>query len=400
MRVIVALETRLSRTPDERIWSTSWSEYSFWLRYLEVFAEVCVLARVHDVPAAPPNAHPADGPGVHISAVPYFVGPWQYLHRGLAVRRTVQATLHSGDAAILRIPGTIATSLWGALQARRQPYAAEVVGDPYDVFAPGASHSYLRPFWRWHFTRHLRRQCAGAAAAAYVTEQFLQTRYPPAANAYATGCSDIDLLDDAFAAAPHTPPRDGRRLEVVFVGTLQQLYKRPDVLVEAVAAVVRSGLDVGLTFVGDGQHRAALEQRSRQLGIGERVRFAGQLPGVRAVRAELDRADLFVLPSRQEGLPRALVEAMARGLPCVASTVGGIPELLPLEVLVPPGDVDALAARMRAVLTHPKQMTELAARNLARAHDFHANRLRTRRRAFYEAVRERTLEWQRRADRR
>ena len=62
--------------------------------------------------------------------------------------------------------------------------------------------------------------------------------------------------------------------------------------------------------------------------LRDRVRFRGQLTTPVDVRAELDRADLFVLPSRQEGLPRAMIEAMARALPCIGSSVGGIPELL------------------------------------------------------------------------
>ena len=116
--------------------------------------------------------------------------------------------------------------------------------------------------------------------------------------------------------------------------------------------------------------------------------FAGRLPAGDAVRAALDRADLFVLPSRTEGLPKALLEAQARGLPCLASDVGGIPELLPSEDLVPAGNVAALARKMREVLAAPQRRQAMAARNLAQAREYHANTLCVRRRAFYEAVRD------------
>ena len=93
---------------------------------------------------------------------------------------------------------------------------------------------------------------------------------------------------------------------------------------------MQAGHDLTLRVVGDGKRRPDLEALAAQLNCRERIVFAGQLPST-AIIGELDRADLFVLPSRQEGLPRAMIEAMARALPCIGSDVAGFPELLPLE---------------------------------------------------------------------
>src|SRR5205809_1714074 len=121
-----------------------------------------------------------------------------------------------------------------------------------------------------------------------------------------------------------------------------------------------------MVIVGSGGYQAQLEARAAALGIGTRVQFRGQLAAAEAVRAELDRADLFVLPSRQEGLPRAMIEAMARGLPCIGSTVGGIPELLAAEDMVPPNDASALARKIREVLADPSRLARMSVRNLAK----------------------------------
>ena len=177
------------------------------------------------------------------------------------------------------------------------------------------------------------------------------------------------------------------------IGSLSQLYKAPDVLIDAVAACTREGLDLRLTIVGDGKERPVLEARARALGLGPRVRFLGQLPAGEAVRAELDRADLFVLPSRQEGLPRAMVEAMARALPCIGSTVGGIPELLPPEDLVPPGDVGTLARKIREVVGDPDRMARMSARNLEKARQYGEDLLLERRVAFYRHIKACTQAW-------
>jgi glycosyltransferase involved in cell wall biosynthesis len=183
---------------------------------------------------------------------------------------------------------------------------------------------------------------------------------------------------------------------VVLVGSLEQLYKGPDVLIEAAALCAGFGLHFRITIVGDGRHRTELEALAHARGLTDRIRFTGNLPPGNAVRAELDRADLFVLPSRTEGLPRALIEAMARGLPCIASAVGGVPELLAPSELVTPGDKSALACKLRDVLTDPQRLARLSAENLDKAREFHCGVLQVQRSAFYGVVRDATRAWQQR----
>ncbi len=142
-------------------------------------------------------------------------------------------------------------------------------------------------------------------------------------------------------------------------------------------------------MVGDGAYREYLENLANKLGIKAKVKFLGQLPH-EVVLQQLKEADLFVLPSRQEGLPRAMIEAMACGLPCIGSTVGGIPELLPSEDLVPPGDIGALARKIEEVVRNPARMCQMAERNLHTAQDYRPEVLQVRREQFYKKVRELT----------
>jgi glycosyltransferase involved in cell wall biosynthesis len=365
--------------------------HRFWTRYREVFDQVRVVTRVREVDR--PGPWRADGPGVSFVAVPDYVGPWQYLRRARQVRRAVAGGLGPGDAVILRVSSQLAAVLEALLRPAGRPYGVEVIGDPYDVFAPGAVRHPLRGFFRWWFTRQLRRQCAGACAASYVTESALQRRYPASPGAFSCPCSSVDLPEAAFVPAPRQPRPAGGPWTLLFVGTLAQLYKAPDVLIDAVASCRAGGLDVRLAVLGDGRHRAELEARAQSRGLGPHAQFLGQLPTGEAVRARLDQADLFVLPSRQEGLPRALVEAMARGLPCIGSTAGGIPELLPAEDRVPPGDALALARKISEVLNDPERRAKMSARNLATAREYHEEALRPRRVTFYEHVRKGTEEW-------
>jgi len=414
MNLIVALEQRFEGTPDGRVWTLGPFANSFWQRYLDVFEHVRVVARVRRVAAPTPGWVRTDGPGVSFVPVTYYLGPWQYLRCRRRILADVRGVVGPSDAVILRVGSQVAACLEPQLRRSGRPYAVEVVSDPYDVFSPGAVRHPLRPFFRWWFPRQLRRQCTEACAAAYVTKHALQRRYPPgqcfstyyssvemreasnvprAGRVLSTYYSDVELPEMAFASPlrPTSPTNSSIRL--IFVGTLDQLYKAPDVLLDAVGQCFREGIDLELIWVGRGMYQPQLEARAKALGLGLRVRFLGQLPAGEAVRGELDRADLFVLPSRQEGLPRAMLEAMARGLPCIGSTVGGIPELLPAEDLVPPGDAVALAAKIREVARDPERMARMSARNLAKAEEYRDDALRERRLAFYRHVRESTETW-------
>jgi glycosyltransferase involved in cell wall biosynthesis len=117
------------------------------------------------------------------------------------------------------------------------------------------------------------------------------------------------------------------------------------------------------------------------------------LPSQRHVRDELDRADLFILASRTEGLPRAMLEAMARALPCIGTRVGGIPELLDDDDLVDSGDVTGLAGKIREVAGDRARIGRMSARNLEVASGYRAEILNARRKQFFEHIRQVTAEW-------
>lgn len=140
------------------------------------------------------------------------------------------------------------------------------------------------------------------------------------------------------------------------IGSVGCLAARKDyaTLVDALAILARRGRPFRVTLVGDGPERAALEARVGALGLSERVRFLGERPDVERL---LPAMDLFVLSSREEGIPNALLEAMAAARPSVATAVGGTPEVLEDGTtgwLVAPGSPALLAERLDEALAHPE----------------------------------------------
>lgn len=142
----------------------------------------------------------------------------------------------------------------------------------------------------------------------------------------------------------------GRGKRLLFVGRLAAAKGLP-ILLEALSQIDGVALDVA----GDGPERPMLEQKARTLGLLERVKFLGY-QSQQQVRELLNETDLFVLSSFAEGVPVVLMEAMAAGVPVVATRIAGIPELVENGVngsLVAPGDVIATVDAIRRLLDDP-----------------------------------------------
>jgi glycosyltransferase involved in cell wall biosynthesis len=393
MRLCITTELRVERTPDSAIWTTTAMAYDFWRRYLSVFDEIRVIGRVHDVERASASWKRANGEGVEFFGLPYYVGPKEFLRKRRSVARAVRAAIDKSDAMLFRVSSPIAACARPVLRGGR-PHGLEIVGDPYDVFAPGSVDHAFRPFFRFWFTEQLKRQCRAASVTAFVTERTLQERYPPNPKAFTTNYSSVELPEHAFAAAPKRfPEQQPSPLRILSIGSMEQRYKGFDVLIHAITLCRAHGMPIQLVLVGDGRYRTELVEQTRRSGVSDIVYFRGNLPGGESVRAELDAADLFVLPSKTEGLPRVMIEAMARGLACLGSDVGGIPELLSNEDLVPVADAQALAAKIELTFHDPERMNRMAERNFRRARDYQDCKVNARRIEFLKELRTMTEAW-------
>jgi glycosyltransferase involved in cell wall biosynthesis len=158
-----------------------------------------------------------------------------------------------------------------------------------------------------------------------------------------------------LAARSEARARLGLPADALLIGCVGRLSpeKGHALLLQAMAELAQAGLNATVVICGDGPERGNLEARRRALGIADRVVLTGYVAGIESL---LSAFDIFALPSYSEGLPRALLEASAAGIPAVASAVGGIPELIRSEetgLLVPAGDAEALAQALSRLIENP-----------------------------------------------
>lgn len=391
MRLIVTSEERFARSADGSIWTRGACASRFWLRYLEVFQEVIVVARIINRDVISEEWRRSDRPGVTFWALPHYLGPTGFARHYRQLRRGLSQAFESHDAILFRSPSPIAALAQREIKSGR-PYAVEIVGDPFDAFAPKALNHPARPLVRWYLTHHLVRQCGSATAVAYVTKGSLQQRYRAAPDAFTTSYSSIDLDETAFIDQPRSLPSHNC-YRLISVGSMDAQYKGFDVLIDALRLMRQRGVPVELTLVGDGRFRPVYQQHASRLNLEQFVTFSGHLPAGDAIRHQLDNTDCFVLASKSEGLPRAMIEAMARGLPCVGTSVGGVPELLHPDCVVPPNDPGQLCEKILSLLQNQERYIENSARNLARAREYHLAVLAARRNSLYSYLHSETARW-------
>lgn len=354
-----------------------------WERYLSVFDDVVIVARVKTSNQGDlENKFRSDGPRISFLELPYYIGLSQFVKQRNKIIRIMNESFNSGNAYIFRVPGLLGGLASKILNKKKIPYGVEVVGDPFDVFnGKGIKQKFLQKTGvRW-----LKQIVKGASAALYVTKSALQTRYPVAKGVFTTNASNVILDDDLIVknttSSFHSPIR------LLSVGMLSQMYKAPDVVVSAVESLHQKGIDCTLRWVGDGIYKTKMIEYTKQHNVEEYVNFLGLLPAGKAVRDEMDNCDIFILVSRTEGLPRALIEAMARGKYCIATRVGGIPELLEDKWLIDPNNVEQLVEAVLRVVNNNQLIQEQAEKNYFTAQEYKHSVLTSHRTAFYQQVR-------------
>ena len=150
----------------------------------------------------------------------------------------------------------------------------------------------------------------------------------------------------------------------VFVGRFDQQQKGLDVLLNAIAMLARSCEHFTVLLVGDGPDRGSLQQQAEDADVAHLVRFTGMAERGRELCERLAASDVYVQPSRWEGLPLSVLEAMAAGLPVVATAVHGTPEAVAAGstgILVPAEDASALAVAMERMIHRPDERRAMGA---------------------------------------
>ena len=361
----------------------------FYQRYLRVFDKIRVVCRCLEEKELSINRVPFQSyPNIEIYPVPFFQGPKEYLKVYLKVGRSTQKAIEGCDVAIIRIPSTVALRVGKCVKQTGIPYACEVVFDAQDGWK--GEKGLNRLAWKL-IDKQMRGLCSTADGVSCVTEKYLQQHYfPTSSDAFTSNYSSL-ALPETFYSGPRTFPQKDT---FIIAHTANQVEfngrKGQNELLYTLKELKQKRIKVKLRFAGkdyfggvEKLHRLAVE-----LGVEEMVDFTGFLS-----RKELDNflenADLFVMPTKAEGLPRVIIEAMAKGLPCITTPVSGNPELIDSHFLVSYEDTNTLANRVEELCSNVELYELISRVNFERSKKYEASLLQARRDDFYMKLKER-----------
>lgn len=389
MNLVFAVDGIFFKNSNGEIYSSNGNfTLRLWERYMKVFSSILILARVKYIPDYVGDVlFLANSDKVKFIELPYYRGPKAFLIVRGQISRIMTSVVDEGNKEnvyLCRLPGTIGGMLINILRRKRIPYGCEIVGDPWDVYSPTGIQHPLRPFLRYYFYFKLKAEVKNSDCTLYVTQNYLQNRYPSLKDKFQISVSDV-LLPFSRIANESKIHSYKDTYNLISIGSLSQMYKSPDIVIKTIYDLKIKGIKCILKWLGDGKYRRDMELLSQKLNIQDQVLFLGNVTADEVIQ-ELRKSDIFVLVSRTEGLPRALIEAMAQGMPCIGSKVGGIPELLDSTMLVRKNSVRELSDRISQLILNPIVFNEQANNNLQKAMNFQDIFLEKKRISFYEEL--------------
>lgn len=389
MKLGVVVGTRYLKKGNQYYTYTSYHS-DMWKECLEVFDEVVVADKCSEAREIPAAQKPVLVDGVSFVEFPKCQGLLSIIKDIGKMFWAAKKAVKKADIWNLHAPDIGSFCLWFWARVYKVPYMVELRGD--QSMLPG----YLK-LRGVKFPRIVARimRCV----------MWLQQSHPlffigvskslvdgfPARS----GCPEIVLSDNRIPEDFYGSPRtwqDGSSCRTIICVGRVEAQKNPFGTMKALAKLDKDGFkDWKFVWLGNGPFLEKTKLLADELGISEKVSMMGFVPWDNVFNI-LDSADLFLLNSVSEGLPRALVEGMARGLPAIGTNAGGIPELLNSEDIVPMTEDDVLAEKLREVLSNSNRLNDMSQRNFEVAKFYSANVLSAKKIDFYRTLKKRVEE--------
>lgn len=347
-------------------------------RYSYFGREVCFLMRSKEIGVNEANKYSLiQYKNFHFIEIPNFKSIRDYQKKTEATKIIHQA-VEEHDVIIVRLPSAAGVIAFNYAKKKNKPVLVEFVACVFDALW---NYDWRGKLLAHYKLRAYQKLMLRATHAIYVTNQFLQNRYPTRGKSI--GCSDVEIapLDEAVM---------NRRLEKIWknqtpltlctVAAIDVPYKGQADVIKAIGQLKKEGLLFNYKIIGQG-NPDRLMKIIEKWNVSDLVEVVGPLPHDK-IFDHLEKIDVYIQPSKLEGLPRAVIEAMSVACPVVGSKVGGIPELIQGNSLFKPGIIEQIVVKLR--LMNTDWLAKNAKVNFETSKQYQTEALNEKRTAFYK----------------
>lgn len=346
-------------------------------RYMEYFDSLTIFCRA--IEKQPYDTQLFELKNPHINVKPVSNGS---LILSKDVLNTMEEEIKISDGLIVKLHSRVAEYAIRYARKYNIPYLVEVVGCPWDAYW---NHSLKGKLVAPMMTLSTKKEVKRAPYAVYVTKYFLEKRYP--CNGCWIDCSDVELQSLDKEVLLRRLNRIKNMGEQFTIGTLAQVdvkYKGQEYVIHAIAELKKKGKIIKYKLAGSGNKEYLLSV-AKKYKVTDQIEFCGVLSHDQ-VFEWLDNIDFYIQPSKQEGLPRSMIEAISRACPAAGSTVGGIGELISDKYLFKKGSVKEIVDILTSITR--ESMHEQAIINFQTAQNYEKKSLDKKRAAFYKVFAE------------
>lgn len=310
-------------------YTTNFSYEIIKTRYLCHFDEVRILNRSKNV-EKPLEGKYVKSNGINVSfvneidmfsGVDFFIKKRRYA-------KIVSREVNNADFVIIRLDSFLGLIAIKFCKKYRKKYMIEVAGCVWDSFwNKGIMGKILAPILFYSMKRVIKN----ASYVVYVTTNFLQNRYPTLGKSIA--CSNVMLNTNNYSYILNKrinrieSKKQDSIINIATIAAVDVTYKNQQAVIKALGILKRNNINNFIYNIIGGGNNQRLKKIADKYGVSDLIVFYGSRSHTEIFNI-LDETDIYIQPSKQEGLPRALIEAMSRGCMCYGSKVAGIPELL------------------------------------------------------------------------
>ncbi|MBQ7384668.1 MAG: glycosyltransferase family 4 protein [Clostridia bacterium] len=355
---------------------------SFFEKYLDVFDSVHVLGEELKSYLSKSALVEIENPNISVDILASNTRPKDFVNDKL-LKRVLTEKISAADAILIKPASRRGMMAIKIAERLHKPYMIEMTGDIHNALTQ--SPSRVKRLYAPVLYRQITRRIRNCEFAIYVSRDYLQGKYP--IKGKMCGCSDVvlepstpDILEKRLTKIDNMRP--DMTVKLALVGFYQGNGKGVDT---AIRALARLPENYHLSVLGNGteENRKKWYDYAKERGVSaERIEFPEPLPSAQAVLHWLDDYDFFVFPTRSEGFGRVVAEAMSRGLPCLATNICTMPELLPRECLFELDDDEKLAQLLTEYTGDRELMKKVARINFEKVNDYNFETLKQRRNEF------------------